>query len=127
MKKSPIEVTMETIKNKAVDYEHKIFNDKIVRKYFFINRATLATSQGFYKRVPDLLIHEYQDNRHQRAERKYDIPEMPLPRDIKSGFSEFWKSRDVKSEPRPTVVLVLFGISIPTRDFPGIGASIRIG
>ncbi len=58
---------------------------------------------------------------------KYVMPDIPLPKHMSKGLSEFWNSVEDSSVPRPTVVLVLFGISIPTRDFPGIGASIRIG
>ncbi|MCC2630718.1 MAG: hypothetical protein K0S38_527, partial [Candidatus Paceibacter sp.] len=51
-----------------------------------------------------------------------ELPDMPLPIDTSNGFSDSLNSASLKSVPRPTVVFVEFGISIPTRDFTGKGA-----
>src|ERR1019366_8740033 len=58
---------------------------------------------------------------------KRALPVISLPSDIMSGLSELWNSCDPRRVARPTVVFAVFGTSIPTRDLPGIGASIRIG
>ena len=55
------------------------------------------------------------------------FPERPLPRATFKGFLGSIKSFSLSIEARPTVDFTLFGISIPTRDLPGIGASMRIG
>ena len=52
---------------------------------------------------------------------------MPFPRVMRSGLSDFWNSSEPMSEASPTVDFTELGISMPTRDFPGIGASIRRG
>ena len=51
---------------------------------------------------------------------------MPFPSETRSGLSDPVNSGLPISVPRPTVVLTVFGISMPTSDFPGIGASMRI-
>ena len=56
-----------------------------------------------------------------------DLPEILRPRAIVSGFGEFWNFVSERRVARPTRDFVLFGISIPTKDFPGMGASIRNG
>ena len=53
-------------------------------------------------------------------------PVTPRPTLKVRGFGDFWKSSFFSIEPRPIVVLLVFGTSIPTRERPGIGASIRI-
>ena len=49
-----------------------------------------------------------------------------LPRAISSGRGESVYSGFLRIEASPTVERTAFGTSIPTSDFPGIGASIRI-
>ena len=56
-----------------------------------------------------------------------DLPPMLRPRAIVKGFEEFWNLSSARRVARPTRDFDLFGISMPTKDFPGIGASIRIG
>ena len=63
-KKGTIEVTTETIKRQAVNYRHSVFNDSWVRQYFFMSRAYIIKGE-YYKRVPDLLIHEYNNRNNQ--------------------------------------------------------------
>ena len=58
---------------------------------------------------------------------KWSFPDIPFPSVTSSGLSDFWNSSEPISEARPTVDLTEFGISIPTSDFPGIGASILSG
>ena len=43
------------------------------------------------------------------------------------GFEEFWNLLSERRVASPTIDFDLFGISIPTRDLPGIGASILMG
>ena len=52
---------------------------------------------------------------------------MLRPRAVVRGFEEFWNLSSERRVARPTIDFDLFGISIPTRDLPGIGASMRIG
>src|SRR3989344_8287967 len=56
-----------------------------------------------------------------------DLPPILRPRAIVRGLGEFWNLSSESRVASPTSDLVLFGISIPTRDFPGIGASILMG
>src|ERR1017187_591570 len=58
---------------------------------------------------------------------KTDRPEIFRPRAMVRGFGEFWNFSSERRVARPTVDFDLFGISIPTNDLPGIGASMRIG
>src|SRR3989344_5595595 len=58
---------------------------------------------------------------------KLQPPDTLLPKATNSDFSERVNSSAEKSVAKPTMVLVLLGISIPTSDRPGIGASILIG
>ncbi len=58
---------------------------------------------------------------------KTALPVMSLPRATKRGCGESVYSGEAKREARPIEGLVSFGTSIPTSDFPGIGASIRMG
>ncbi len=55
------------------------------------------------------------------------LPEIPRPRAIVRGFDEFWNLSSERRVARPTIDFDLFGISMPTNDLPGIGASMRIG
>ena len=54
-------------------------------------------------------------------------PEILRPRAMVRGFGEFLNLSSERRVARPTIDFDLFGISIPTKDFPGIGASILIG
>jgi hypothetical protein len=58
---------------------------------------------------------------------KVALPESPRPSATVSGLGELRNLSSPRSVASPTVDLTLFGISIPTSDLPGIGASIRIG
>src|SRR3989338_5547082 len=58
---------------------------------------------------------------------KWQPPDTLLPKATNSDFSERVNSSAEKSVAKPTMVLVLLGISIPTSDRPGIGASILMG
>src|SRR3989344_546794 len=58
---------------------------------------------------------------------KTDLPLMLRPRAIVSGLVEFWNLISARRVASPTSDLLRFGISMPTKDFPGIGASMRIG
>src|ERR1035437_2333278 len=58
---------------------------------------------------------------------KCAAPVIDLPRETKSGLSDLWNSSEPRMVAKPTVVFEVFGISMPTSDLPGIGASMRIG
>src|SRR3989344_8774153 len=49
-------------------------------------------------------------------------PEIARPSAIVRGLEEFWNFSSARRVARPTRDFVLFGISIPTKDFPGMGA-----
>src|SRR3989344_5007066 len=55
------------------------------------------------------------------------LPEIPRPRAMVRGLVAFLNLSSERRVARPTKDLVLLGISMPTRDLPGMGASIRIG
>ena len=61
IKNRNIEVTMETGKN-AINFRDRIFDNAWIRNWFFRNRANIITGD-YYRRLPDLLIHEY-NNKH---------------------------------------------------------------
>src|SRR3989344_1026714 len=58
---------------------------------------------------------------------KCGLPVMSRPIEIKRGSFELRNSSVSRRELNPTVVRELLGISIPTKDLPGIGASMRMG
>ena len=52
------------------------------------------------------------------------LPSTSLPRAITIGWWSFPATLERSTSPRETISLSLFGISIPTADFPGIGERI---
>src|SRR3989344_4754189 len=58
---------------------------------------------------------------------KCEWPEISLPSETKSGRELLEYCSSEMREPRPMIDLSVLGTSIPTRDLPGIGASIRTG
>ena len=53
------------------------------------------------------------------------FPSTSLPSPITSGCCSFAATVERKTSPRATTSRSVFGISIPTADFPGIGLRIR--
>src|SRR3990167_814595 len=58
---------------------------------------------------------------------KCALPVMSRPSATMSGLGLSVYSGEARSDARPMVDFVELGTSIPTRDLPGIGASIRTG
>src|SRR3989338_3220926 len=58
---------------------------------------------------------------------KIALPEILRPRAGVGGLGEFWNFSSERRVANPTIDFDLFGISMPTKDLPGIGASMRMG
>ena len=58
---------------------------------------------------------------------KRGLPATSRPKAKTKDELEFWNSGDSKRLRNLTWVRTLLGISIPTKDWPGIGASMRMG
>src|SRR3989344_690843 len=56
-----------------------------------------------------------------------DRPAISRPNETKSGKALLVYCSSEMREPRPMIDLSVLGISMPTRDLPGIGASMRTG
>jgi hypothetical protein len=60
--KEPVEVTCETGKTKLITLRDSIFKNDLIRQHFFVE----DTYNNFvYRRIPDLIIHEYNTRDHQ--------------------------------------------------------------
>lgn len=75
-----VEVTCDTIKRRF-NYNDRIINDPLIRKYFFQDEVNENTR---IHRYPDLLIHEYETTRNQL-----------LAIEIKNNFSRTSLKRDI--------------------------------
>lgn len=77
----PVEVTCETGKAKSLSLRDSIFNNELIRQYFF----TENNNDNFtYRRIPDLLFHEYYTRDHQllAVEIKKTISQINVLKDL---------------------------------------------